>query len=164
MKGRFSLFWHHRWHHFLAQVVLDTTVLVSAIRSDTGAAAETVRLAVLGGISILMDLKLPCEYRAVGLRPQHIAASNRTLKDAEELIGVLEDISFPVLVVTKHKPLSPDANDDMVLDVAINGYADAIVTTNVRHFASAAEHFGIPVLTPRNFLPAFRNGEFTDAD
>jgi putative PIN family toxin of toxin-antitoxin system len=146
------------------QVVLDTSVLVSAIRSDAGAAAEIVRLVVLGRVSILMDFKLACEYSEVALRTDHIAASDRTLKDVQGLIRVLEDISMPVLVVTKHRPLSPDADDDMVLDVAINGFADAIVTINVRDFALAAQRFAIPVLTPRDFLLAFRKGEFSDAD
>lgn len=36
----------------------------------------------------------------------------------------------------------------MVLDVAINGNADAIVTNNTRHFREAAERFDIGLLTP----------------
>jgi predicted nucleic acid-binding protein len=40
----------------------------------------------------------------------------------------------------------------MVLDVAINGRADAIVTVNLRDFSKAAKIFGIAVLTPRMFL------------
>jgi putative PIN family toxin of toxin-antitoxin system len=145
-------------------VVLDTSTLVSAIRSGTGAAAEIVRLAALRKLTLLLDFKLVCEYRDVDLRAQHIAASDRTLLDAEELIAILEDLSSQVLVVTRHRPLSPDPDDDMVMDVAINGDADAIETNNVRDFAVAARRFGIPVLTPRNFLLAFRRGECSHAD
>jgi len=43
--------------------------------------------------------------------------------------------------------------------VAINGHADAIVTNNLKDFALAAERFGIQVLTPREFLIAYRKGE-----
>jgi predicted nucleic acid-binding protein len=133
--------------------------LVSAVRSSNGAAAEIVRLMVLGKLTLLLDLKLVCEYRDVALRPQHIAASGKTLEDAEAVISLLEAIATPVLVVVKHRPLSKDRNDDMVIDVAINGHADVVVTNNVRDFEPAMERFGIPVLTPRNFLSALRRGE-----
>ena len=146
------------------KVVLDTSTLVSAIRSGTGAAAEIVRLAALRKLTLLLDFKLVCEYRDVALRAQHIAASGGTWEDAEAVIAMLEAIATPVLVVVKRRPLSRDANDDMVLDVAINGYADAVVTNNIRDFAPAAELFGIQVLTPRDFLIAFRRGEPRHAD
>lgn len=108
---------------------------------------------------MLLDFKLACEYRDVALRPEHIAASGRRAEDIEAVIAMLEAVATPVLVVIKPRPLSPDANDDMVLDVAINGHADAIVTNNLKDFALAAERFGIQVLTPREFLIAYRKGE-----
>jgi hypothetical protein len=46
--------------------------------------------------------------------------------------------------------------DDMVLDVAINGNADAIVSNNTRHFRRAAERFDIDLLTPAGLLSKFR--------
>lgn len=106
-----------------------------------------------------MDYKLVCEYRDVALRPQHIAVSGGTPEDAEAIIKALEAIAIPVLVEIKHRPLSQDENDDMVLDVAINGHADAIVTNNLKDFALTAERFGIQVMTPRDFLIEFRKGE-----
>jgi predicted nucleic acid-binding protein len=141
------------------RVVLDTAALVSAIRSSNGAAAEIVRLVALGNLPLLLDFKLVCEYRDVALRPQHIAASGKTLEDAEAVISLLEAVATPVLVLLKPRPLSQDANDDMVIDVAINGHADVAVTNNVRDFALAMERFGIPVLTPRDFLTSLRRGE-----
>jgi predicted nucleic acid-binding protein len=36
----------------------------------------------------------------------------------------------------------------MVLEAAVNGQADAIVTFNVHDFRGSAEGFGIKVLTP----------------
>ena len=133
------------------------------MRSSTGAAAEIVRLTLLNKLTLLMDFKLACEYRDVVLRPEHLVASGKTMQDAEAVIAMLEAVAIPVLVQIKHRPLSRDENDDMVLDIAINGYADAIVTNNIRHFASAARPFGIRVLTPREFLIAFTKGEAPDA-
>ena len=45
-----------------------------------------------------------------------------------------------------------DANDDMVLDAAVNGQADAIVTFNRRDYGDVPEEFGIAVLAPRDAL------------
>jgi predicted nucleic acid-binding protein len=74
---------------------------------------------------------------------------------------VLVDVSGksraePVFVAFQYRPLSPDANDDMVLDLAINGNADAIVTNNTKHFREAAEHFHLEVLTPAELLSKVR--------
>jgi len=40
----------------------------------------------------------------------------------------------------------------MVLEAAINGRADALVTHNIRHFAPAALRFQLSVLTPQQAL------------
>lgn len=145
------------------RIVLDTATFISAIRSNTGAAAEIVRLAVLEKLTLLMDYKLVCEYRDVALRPGHIAASGRTPEDVEAVIDALESIATPVFVKTSPRPLSLDENDDMVLDVAINGQADVVVTNNVKDFAPTARRFGIKVLTPRDFLTEIRKGGFHHA-
>ncbi len=142
------------------KVVFDTAALVTAIRSGGGAAAEVVRLIALGKVTILLDFKLVCEYRDVVMRPHHIAASGKRSEDAEAVIAMLEAVATPVLVVIKHRPLCRDVNDDMVMDVAINGHAEAIVTNNVRHFVAAAARFAIPVLTPKGFLAAVKEGRF----
>lgn len=139
------------------RVVLDTAALASAIRSESGAAAELVRWVLLGKLTLLLDYKLVCEYRDVGLRSDHLLAAKRTALEVEEIIDLLESIATPVLVEVKHRPLSWDEDDDMVLDVAINGGADVVVTNNVRDFAPA-KAFGIRTLTPGDLLAELRRG------
>lgn len=145
------------------RIVLDTAAFINAIRSNTGAAAEVLRLAILGKVTLLMDLNLAYEYRDVGLRSQHIEVSRKTVEELEFIITTLESIAIPVLVKFKHRPLSKDANDNMILDLAISGDADAIVTNNLRDFLPAAEDFGIMVLTPGEFLIELRRRETNDA-
>jgi hypothetical protein len=82
----------------------------------------------------LMDLKLSLEYGDVALRPEHLAASALSKREVVELIEALEAFAEPVEIVLKTRPMSPDQNDDMVLDLAINGRAEALVTNNTRHF------------------------------
>jgi putative PIN family toxin of toxin-antitoxin system len=137
-------------------VVLDTSVLIAALRSSTGAAAEVVRLTLLQELTILMDYKLSCEYRAAALRSEHLAISGKTREETELLLDMLEAVAEPVMVIVRHRPFSPDANDDMVLDVAINGSADAIVSNNTRHFREPAKRFQLDLLRPGELLSEFR--------
>ena len=139
-------------------MVFDTSVLIAALRSGTGAAAENVRFALLKELTILMDYKLACEYRAVTLRAEHLTASGKKREETELLLDMLEAAAEPVLVIVRHRPLSPDANDDMVLDVAINGNADAIVSNNTKHFREPANRFQLDVITPAELLRKFRKG------
>ena len=134
------------------RIVFDTSSLITALRSSRGAAAEVLRLILLKKVVILVDYKIASEYRDVALRPEHLSASGRTADGVLALIEGIEGIAEPILVVRKPRPLSSDPNDDMVLDVAINGLADAVVTQNTKHFAAAARRYGIRVLTPLELL------------
>ncbi len=89
----------------------------------------------------LMDLKLGLEYRDVALRSEHVKASVLSKREILELIEAREAFAEPVEVVTKIRPLSPDPSDEMILDLAINGRAEALVTSNTKHFARAGKRF-----------------------
>lgn len=106
-----------------------------------------------------MDYKLAMEHRDVALRPEHLVASGRSRENVLELIQALEEVAEPVKVVRKPRPLSSDPNDDMVLDVAINGAAEGIVTNSTKHFLRAAKRFAIPVFPPADLLQILRKGE-----
>jgi predicted nucleic acid-binding protein len=45
-------------------------------------------------------------------------------------------------------PKIRDPDDDMVLEAAVNGRTEAVVTFNARDFAGVVEGFGIELLTP----------------
>jgi putative PIN family toxin of toxin-antitoxin system len=134
------------------RVVIDTSVLITALRSSTGAAAEVIKIALRGELVILMDYKLACEYRDVSLRADQLHAAGRSRLETEAVLDALEAIADPVFVAFRHRPLSSDKDDDMVLDVAINGNADAVVTNNSRDFRESAGRFNIDVLTPVELL------------
>jgi len=105
-----------------------------------------------------MDLKLGLEYRDVALGTEHVRASALTKREILELIEALEAFAEPVKVVMKIRPLSPDPSDEMILDLAINGRAEALVTRNTKHFAGAGKRFGIPVVSPAELLEKMREG------
>ncbi len=99
-----------------------------------------------------------CEYRDVAMRPLQREASALSIAETERLIFRLEQFSEAIDVIERHRPLSIDPADDMVLDVAINGRVDVIVTHNVKHLHEPGARFGISVLTPGAFLKRLTEG------
>jgi putative PIN family toxin of toxin-antitoxin system len=134
------------------RVVLDTSVVVAGLRSATGASAKIVQLIQRGEVIVCLDYKMSCEYRHVAMRPEHRKASGLTAAQIEDFLSVLEDIAEPIRMKRRYRNLSPDPADDMVLEVALNAAADAIVTHNLRHLKEPGSRFGINVLTPGEFL------------
>ena len=88
------------------------------------------------------------EYEAVMTRAQHLVASKLSAEDVGILLDAVASVGEPVRPVFLWRPSLRDADDDMVLEVAVNGQADAIVTFNRRDFRPATERFGIEVLLP----------------
>jgi predicted nucleic acid-binding protein len=69
-------------------------------------------------------------------------------EDVGRLPDAIASVAEPVRLAFLWRPSLRDADDDMVLEVAVNGQADAIVTFNRRHFRPATERFGIEILSP----------------
>jgi putative PIN family toxin of toxin-antitoxin system len=130
------------------RLVVDTSVMVAAIRSDTGASRHLLVAGLTGRFTMLASVPLLMEYQAVMSRPEHLAASRLSVSDVEALLDAVAAASEPVMLDFLWRPALPDADDDMVLETGVNGRADAIVTFNRRHFVQVTERFGIAVLPP----------------
>jgi predicted nucleic acid-binding protein len=73
-----------------------------------------------------------------------------TTADIGVLLDAVAAVAERVELAFLWRPVLPDADDDMVLETALNGRADGIVTFNRRHFAPAERRFGMAVLAPRD--------------
>jgi putative PIN family toxin of toxin-antitoxin system len=122
--------------------------MVAAIRSDAGASRRLLLSALEQRFILLVSVPLMLEYEAVMTRAQHLLASNLTVEDVGILLDAVASVGEPVRSAFLWRPSLRDADDDMVLEVAVNGRADAIVTFNRRDFRPAEEQFGIEVLSP----------------
>jgi predicted nucleic acid-binding protein len=97
---------------------------------------------------MLVSVPLLIEYEAVLTRPEHLRASGLAQEDIAVLLDAVAAVCEPVRLAYLWRPTLPDADDDMVLETAVNGRADMIVTFNIRDFAGPSAQFGIPVMTP----------------
>jgi putative PIN family toxin of toxin-antitoxin system len=139
-----------------ASYVLDTDVVVAAFRSSRGASRQLVLGALDRHFELLLSVPLLLEYEAVLTRPDHLAACRLSAGDVERVLDDLASVARPVRLAFRWRPLLRDANDDMVLETAVNGDADAIVTFNHRDFAAARREFDCAVILPRNALDRMR--------
>ncbi len=138
------------------RTVLDTAVLVAAIRSNKGASHQLVLAALENGFDLLLSVPLVLEYEAVLKRPEHLKASGGTTLDIDKLLDALIAMANPVYRAFFWRPLLRDANDDMVLEAAMSGHADSIVTFNRRDFEPAASQLGIAIVSPQEALGEIR--------
>ena len=130
------------------RVVLDTDVLVAGMRSPTGASAAILRSVRAGAPTLLLSVALALEYEAICFQAEHRLASGLSEEEVDIFITAVIAMAEPVATHFLWRPQLRDAGDEMVLEAAVNGQADALVTFNVRDFGTAPARFGIEVLRP----------------
>jgi len=132
--------------------VLDTDVMVAAIRSDAGASRRLLVGALTRRYTPLVSVPLIIEYEAVMTRSEHLAAARLAVRDVGVILDAMAAVAEPVRLVYLWRPILNDPDDDMVLEAAVNGKADFLVTFNRSDFASSARRFGIAVASPAETL------------
>ncbi len=130
------------------RLVLDTSVIVSAFRSRYGASRALLEAFDDGQFVLLISQPLFTEYETVLKRPDQMAAHQASQSAVDEFLAAVAVRAAQVSFYYRIRPQLRDPNDDMVLETAVNGAADAIVTHNVKDFLPESSQFGIPVWTP----------------
>lgn len=136
--------------------VLDTNVVVAAMRSPTGASAALLAAARNSNLTLLATVSLALEYEATCRLPEHRRAARLGMREATVFIDAVLATAEPVESHFLWRPQLRDPADELVLEAAINGRAEAIVTFNRRDFGEAPARFGIRVLTPGEALQKVR--------
>ena len=134
------------------RAVLDTSIIVAALRTRRGAANGVLQLVAKRRLVALATPPLFLEYEDVLKRPEQQLAHGLTIEEVDRFLGELAALLEPVEIHFQWRPQSKDPSDEMVLEAAINGGADALVTYNVADFRSAGERFGIPIVLPADVL------------
>lgn len=88
------------------------------------------------------------EYEAVLKRASQVAAHGYSIAQIDRILELLTGFTDQVDVHYQWRPQLRDPNDEMVLEAAVAGGVDVIVTHNVRDFLPAARQFGVRVVTP----------------
>lgn len=136
----------------IKRVVLDTSVVVAALRTREGAGNAVLRLVAARRLTTLGTPPLFLEYEEVLKRPEQQLAHRLSEKDVDDFLAEFAALIEPVELHFRWRPQGRDPSDEMVIEAAINGGADALVTYNVSDFAEVGKRFRIPVLRPGDLL------------
>lgn len=139
----------------LSRVVIDTNVLVSALRSRNGWSFDLLARLGRGQFEHVVTVPLVIEYEGVLHREGMVPISSAAVDDVLDYVcssGLRQKVYF------LWRPKLADVRDDMVLEAAFNGQCHAIVTWNIRDFPAAGA-IGIEVLSPDLFVKRLKEHE-----
>lgn len=130
----------------MLRVVLDTNVLVSAIISD-GKARILFKKGIASHYRIVTSNLILKELSTVLSRPKF----NTNQIEIIRITKAIENIADVTSVKTKVKVVVQDPNDNMVIETALDGGAQIIITGD--NHLLALEHFGaIKIITIEEML------------
>ncbi len=133
--------------------VLDTCVVVSALRSRNGASNRVLRLALLGELPTVCHYKLLSEYRDVLFRMARRGELVFSQAQLERFLGALVAAAQEVEVRYLWRPNLPDEADNFIYEAAFAASPATIITHNVRDFRKPEiEWPGVLVKTPQQIL------------
>ena len=131
------------------QIVIDTNVIIAALRSKRGASSKLLSLLGTGRFDIHDSVPLVLEYEDVIQRQR--ASLGLSNQDVSDFINSLCALAQHHEIYFLWRPLLSDANDELILELAVSAQCDYIVTHNLADF-KGIEEFGVEAITPREFL------------
>lgn len=131
------------------EAVLDTNVLIAALRSRNGASFELLRRIGQPGWRLHVSTALLLEYEDVSRR--EATALWARPERVEAIIDFITASSVEHAISFRWRPHLTDPNDDFILELAVAAQARYIITHNLRNFAPA-QSMGVTALTPAGFL------------
>jgi putative PIN family toxin of toxin-antitoxin system len=131
------------------RIVIDTNVVVAALRSKRGASYQVLMLLGSEKFSIHLSVPLVLEYEDVARRM--LGEIDLTEQDIDDIVDYICAVGEAHYLFFLWRPYLKDAKDDMVLELAITAGCDFIVTYNQRDF-QGTEEFGVEVITPQQLL------------
>jgi putative PIN family toxin of toxin-antitoxin system len=147
------------------RVVIDSSVLVAAMKSGGGASRAVLRLTVKSKLDVLIGQKLFSEYEDVLSRPGLFDRSVLNASEREELFNAFLRACIWTRVFFLWRPNLRDEGDNHLIELAIAGTANAIITHNVRDLLAGELKFPqFEVKTPATFLRQWRHENGHDDD
>jgi len=134
-------------------IVIDTNVVIAALRSKKGASNKLLSLVGIGKFEIHDSVALILEYEEVLQRQRN------ELGLSEEEISIFIDSLCSMAhhhnIYFLWRPFLTDVNDELILELAVSANCEYIVTHNVKDFRGS-EEFGLQAITPKEFLQIIR--------
>ena len=139
----------------MPEIVVDTNVLIAALKSRRGASFKLLSVIGQGKFNINISVPLLLEYESVA--KELIKGMTLTEEDIDDILNYICSLAMPRKIFYLWRPFLQDPKDDMVLELAVTSRCNMIITYNKTDFKNVEQYFGIRVLTPKELL--FEIGE-----
>jgi len=137
----------------MIELVIDTNVFVSSLRSADGTSRAVIRRCLQGLYAPCMSLALFAEYRDVMGREHLFAESPLNTAERQELFHAFIAVCKLTEIYYLWRPNLRDEADNHVVELAVAAGANVIVTYNRADFVGAELYFpGLRILTPADLL------------
>ena len=134
-------------------VVVDTSVLISALIGEQGPSREILRRCLMGAFNPLISNTLFSEYEDVCGRKQILELCPLSPKEIRELLNSLYSVCRWVPVYFLWRPNLKDEGDNFLIELALAGIADFIISNNISDLHGAELKFPeLSILTPEQIL------------
>ena len=135
------------------KIVVDTSVLISALIGKRGASREVLRRCLKGEYDPQISNALFQEYEAVTSRREVIERCPLTKREIRELLNAIYSVCTWTPVYYLWRPNLRDEGDNFLIELALAGNSEVIVTNNVKDLESAELNFeGLRILRPEQLL------------
>ncbi len=131
------------------QIVIDTNVFVSGLRSRRGAAFKL--LTMLNDPRWQVNISTTALFEYEEILKREMRHFGLTEQDVDDFLDGLCHIANHQDIFYLWRPSSPDVDDEFMIDLAVAAKADFIVTYNPRDFQQLKQ-FGIKAVSPKKFL------------
>ncbi|MFN7860638.1 MAG: putative toxin-antitoxin system toxin component, PIN family [Pseudanabaena sp.] len=136
-----------------SRIVIDTSVLISALIGSTGASRELIRLCLQGEYQPLMGNTLFLEYESVVLREEIITQCTLTKQEIFTLIDAFMSVCQWIDIYYLWRPNLRDEADNHLIELAIAGNAQIIATKNIKDFLNSDLIFpNLSILKPEQIV------------
>lgn len=137
----------------MIKIVVDTSVLISALIGKKGPAREVLRQCLRGNYQPMMSTALFLEYEDVYQRPEILRLCPLKPDEVSELLGAFYSICDWVAIHYLWRPNLKDENDNFLIELAVASNANFIVTNNTKDLTGAELTFkGLKVVKPEQLL------------
>ena len=135
------------------RIVLDTNVYISGLLVPDGTPGKILRLFERTDFILLTSQPILDE-----LHGKLIRKFGYSKKDAEHVVSEIEREAEKIYTVSLVEAIPNDPTDNRILECALDGFADIIVSGDKKHLQRLGEFDGIPILSPAEFLRRYFPG------
>ncbi|NOT69544.1 MAG: putative toxin-antitoxin system toxin component, PIN family [Methylophilaceae bacterium] len=134
------------------RIVIDTNIFLGACLG-TGAANQAIAACLRGKCKPLMGTALLTEYEDVMGRSELFSQCRLSLDERNDLLDIFLSVCEWTRVYYIWRPNLPDEADNHLIELAVAGGADLIVTRNLRDIQRGELQFPpLRIISPEAFL------------